>query len=1108
MQNYFSHQTLGTAILCCRKLRKLPLTMKVFIVALLCSVGFAQAAGTYAQNAKISLEANNQTVREVLHEIEAQSEFDFFFNNKHVDLDRRVSVAADRNNIFEVLDEVFEGTNVKYTVLDKKIILSTELQTASAQQQAKAISGTVLDTNGEPLIGATVALKSDNSKGTITDINGHFRLEGLVNNAVLQVSYIGYRTVEVSVAGQKELNIVLKEDTETLDEVVVIGYGTQRKSDLTGGLVAVGKEKLDMVQSSNLLDRLAGQIPGLSVTTGDATPGSDQTLLIRGENSLSASNSPLIVLDGIPYSGSLSDIDPNIIENLSVLKDASAAAIYGSRGSNGVILIQTKKGKVGAPQVTYKGQIRMSQPQQTINVLDGEEYIKFRQDIARLKDNWTGDQLDPENWLSASELINYRQGITTDWQDLIFRNALTHEHQVGISGGTENTTYMAAVSYLGQEGVVENSKLTRYNINLNVTQVLNKWLTIGVQTQFVQRENGGITPNIEHAVKQSPYGLFKDENGNYHEEPMDQSLIVNPFIDVPADQDRTRRNVFINTFADIKLPVKGLSARTTFGYNYRNDFTGTYYPRTTKTGRPTSGKASISNTNYWDYTWENLIKYSNDFGKHHFDATGLFSVQQTQTKSSSMSAEKFVNDDSSYHNIAAGEQNKTVGSSLNETAMLSYMLRLNYSYAGKYMLTLTGRSDGYSAFGANNKYAFFPSVAAAWNVASEEFMEGTQDWLDQLKLRVSYGSNGNQAINPYQTLDRLHTTQYIYGDGAQGVNGAYLPNDGVGNPNLRWETTNTFNVGIDYSFFKGRINGNIEMYVANTKDLLMQRTVPIMNGFSKIMDNVGQTRNKGVEVTLNTVNIRNKDWEWKTSINFSLNRDKIIELRGDGKDDITNKWFIGKPLRVFYDYEVDGIWQEGDQYTYITPEGNEEEIQKGAKPGWAKIKDIDGNGKIDSNDKTIIGSKNPSFLMSMGNTVTYKNFYLSFLLNGTFKVTRTLNEANIGGWSYNLYNYIKGASYWTPETPNAKYPSPVYNAFDGHSFYKDFTYINIKNITLGYNFDFQVCKKMGISGLGINLSVENPYTFCDQRNIMNYEASYAWAYPTARSYSLGVNLTF
>lgn len=365
----------------------------------------------------------------------------------------------------------------------------------------------------------------------------------------------------------------------------------------------------------------------------------------------------------------------------------------------------------------------MSQPQQTIDVMTPDEYITFKQDIARLKDGWSGDQLAPENILSASELINYKKGVTNDWQDYIFRNAFTMEHQVGISGGTESTTYMGAVSYLNQEGVVYNSAMKRYNINLNVTQVLNKWLTIGIQTQFIQRDGGGITPNIEHAVKQSPYGIYKDENGKYYEEPMDQSLIINPMANVNADQDQTRRNFFINTYADILLPVKGLSARTTFGYNYRSDFTGTYYGRDTKDGRTASGKASINNEHYWDYTWENLLKYNREFGKHRFDATGLFSVQQTQKKTSKSSAESFVNDDSSYHNINAGEKNKTVGSGLSETSMLSYMLRLNYSYAGKYMLTLTGRSDGYSAFGANNKYAFFPSVAAAWNIASESFME-------------------------------------------------------------------------------------------------------------------------------------------------------------------------------------------------------------------------------------------------------------------------------------------------------------------------------------------------------------------------------------------------
>ena len=1071
----------------------------ILILVLLCAPVSAQK-----KEKLITLKFTNIPLSEAMPKVEKQSGYTFFYESQQIDIKQKVSLNVKNETINKTIAALLKGTNVKFEIDATHIILYTGKNNKAISGQPQNISGTVIDESGEPIIGANVMVEGT-STGVITDIDGKYTINAPAGSN-LKISYIGYVTQTVKAGRNSTVKLV--EDSKTLAEVVVIGYGTQRKSDLTGGLVSVDQKKLNMINSSNLMDRLAGQIPGLSVTTGDAKPGADQTLRVRGENSLSADNAPLIVLDGIPYNGSLSDIDPNIIESLSVLKDASAAAIYGSRGSNGVILIQSKKGKKGAPQVTYKGQFRMSQPQQTIDVMTPDEYITFKQDIARLKDGWSGDQLAPENILSASELINYKKGVTNDWQDYIFRNAFTMEHQVGISGGTESTTYMGAVSYLDQEGVVYNSAMKRYNINLSVTQVLNKWLTIGIQTQFIQRDGGGITPNIEHAVKQSPYGIYKDENGKYYEEPMDQSLIINPMANVNADQDQTRRNFFINTYADILLPVKGLSARTTFGYNYRSDFTGTYYGRDTKDGRTASGKASINNEHYWDYTWENLLKYNREFGKHRFDATGLFSVQQTQKKTSKSSAESFVNDDSSYHNINAGEKNKTVGSGLSETSMLSYMPRLNYSYAGKYMLTLTGRSDGYSAFGANNKYAFFPSVAAAWNIASESFMENAQNWLDQLKLRVSYGSNGNQAINPYQTLDRLHLTNYIWGDGGAGVNGAYLANDGVGNPNLKWETTQTFNVGIDYSFFNGRINGNIEMYVANTKDLLMKRTVPIMNGYKTIWDNVGKTRNKGVEFTLNTVNIRNKDFEWSTGIIFSLNRDKIVDLRGDKKDDITNKWFIGKPLRVYYDYDVDGIWQEGDKFTYTAADGTEKEIQKGAKPGSAKVKDADGNGYIDSNDKVIIGSKNPSFLMSMSNTLTYKNFYLSFLLNGTFKVTRELNEANIGSWSYNLYNYLHNADYWTPEHTKSKYASPAYNNFDGHSYYKDFTYIQIKNITLGYNFEKNFVKKLGLSGLGVNISVENPYTFCDIRSVLNYDNSWFASYPTARSYVLGLNLSF
>lgn len=1072
----------------------------ILILILLCAPVSAQK-----KEKLVTLKFANIPLSEAMPKVEKQSGYTFFYESQQVDVKQRVSLNVKNETISKTLAALLKGTNIKFDIDNTHIILYTGKNNKDKSESAKGITGTVIDENGEPVIGANVMVVGTTT-GVITDLDGKYTINAPAGSR-LQISYIGYVTQTVKAGNRNTVKLV--EDNNALAEVVVVGYGSQRKSDLTGGIASIDNKKLNMINSSNLMDRLAGQVPGLSVTTGDAAPGADQTLRIRGENSLSASNSPLIVLDGIPYSGSLSDIDPNIIENLSVLKDASAAAIYGSRGANGVILIQSKKGKKEAAKVTYKGQFRISQPQQTVDVMTPEEYITFKQDIARLKDGWSGDQLKPENILSISELVNYQKGVTTDWQDLIFRNAFTMEHQVGISGGTDNTTYMGAISYLDQEGVVENSAMKRYNINLNVTQVLNKWLTIGVQTQFIQRDGGGITPNIEHAVKQSPYGIFLDENGEYYEEPMDQSLIINPFANVKADQDDTRRNFFLNTYADILLPIKGLSARTSFGYNYRSTFTGTYYGRNTKDGRNADGKASINNEHYWDYTWENVLKYNREFGKHRFDATGLFSVQQTQKKTAKSSAESFVNDDSSYHNINAGENKKTVTSSLAETSMLSYMLRLNYSFAGKYMLTVTGRSDGYSAFGKNNKYALFPSVAAAWNIASEEFMEKTNSWMDQLKIRVSYGSNGNQAINPYQTLDRLHLTNYIWGDGSTGVNGVYLPNNGIGNPNLKWETTRTFNIGLDYSFFNGRINGSIEAYEANTKDLLMKRTVPIMNGYKDIMDNVGKTRNKGIEVTLNTVNIRQKDFEWSTSIIFQLNRDKIVDLRGDNKDDITNKWFIGKPLKVYYDYDVKGIWQEGDKYTYIDKEdGKEKEIQKGAKPGSAKLKDANKDGHIDSKDKVVIGSKNPSFYMSMNNTLTYKNFYFSFLLNGTFKVTRELNEANIGSWSYNLYNYLHNANYWTPENPNAKYTSPVYARFDDHSFYKDFTYIQIKNITLGYNFDKNLIKKLGISNLGINLSVENPHTFCDIRSVLNYDTSWFAAYPTARSYVLGLNLTF
>lgn len=1064
----------------------------------------------------ITLKNKNITVKEAMEELKKTSGYSFVFSSKDVNTKKKISISANKASIEEVVNQILKGqTDLTYEIRDKKIIVRKAVSNAAPAQAGK-VKGTITDATGMPVIGAAVKEKGT-SNGVVSDIDGNFALE-VGANATLEISYIGYKTLEVK-ASQQPMNITMVEDAEMLDEVVVVGYGSQRKSDLTGGIASVNAEQLEMVTSNNLLDKLAGQVPGLSITTTNARPGEEQSLRIRGINSLTASNTPLIVLDGIPYNGSLGDIDPEIIESLSVLKDASSAAIYGSRGSNGVILIQTKKGKQGKAQVTYKGQVGLEQPQSRLNLMDGPEYVRMMQEYYHQKEGWTGDQLDPMYILNPRERENYKNGHETDWQDIVLRNALTNRHTVNITGGTEYTKYSATISNLKQEGVMVNSGMRRTNLSMNIVQDLNSWLQIGVGTQFSDKDIDNNNANYEAAIKMSPYGQFLDEERHYVDYPMDQTLFANPMADINATVDNKYRNLFLSTFAEVQLPIKGLTYRTNFGYNYRTSFSGSYYGRNTLSGKNVEGSASISNTHYWDYTWENIVNYNLQIKKHKIDLTGLYSLQQTSNQTSSQTAQCFVNDDSEYHNMAAGEKNQKVTSGLTETSTISYMFRANYNYDNRYMLTLTGRTDGYSAFGANNKYAFFPSAAVAWNISSEDFMETLRDsWLDMLKIRVSYGSNGNQAINSYQTLDRLGVSKYIWGDEGTIANGSYLGFSSVGNPNLKWETTHSFNLGIDFSLFHDRLSGTIETYVANTKDLLMSRNVPVMNGFQSIMDNIGQTRNKGVEITLNSVNMQNKDFTWTTNLNFFLNRDEIVELRGDGKDDITNKWFIGEPLRVIYDYNVIGIWQYDDpQYVKKEVNGNiiegffneqGEEIQAGALPGSAKLEDVNKDGKISAADKKVIGSRTPSFLLSMGNRFQYKNISFSFLLNGTFGQWKERHDLNNERWGF-IWNNISGKEYWTENNHNDQYTALDYMPYDKHSFYSKVNYVTIKNISLDYHLEKQWIKALGISDASINISVNNLYTFSNIDNAVNMDADNMFVtYPTNRSYMFGLNINF
>jgi len=980
------------------------------------------------------------------------------------------------------------------------LLVATNYGYTQAKDQI-TVKGKVTDETGKALVGVSVTVKG--VKNTVqTDANGHYVLQAPAA-ATLVFTYVGFDNQEAKVDPAGIMNVKMA-GNKVLDQVVVIGYGTARKKDLTGGLAVVGKEQLSMVSTPNLMDRLVGQVAGFSITTAEAAPGASQTLLIRGENSISANNSPLIILDGIPYSGSLADIDPNNVENLSILKDASAAAIYGSRASNGVILIQTKRGVLGKAQVNYKGTAGMAEPMQQINVMGPNEYIRFQQDIARIRQGYTGALLDPiaGDIISVTERGNYAKGITHNWQDYVFRKAFTMDHQLSISGGTENTKYMAALAALDQEGVVYNSRLSRLNITTNVDQTFNKWLTTGIGLQYTRKSDGGITPNLEHAIKQSPYGSYKDESGNYVPEPMEYSLIVNPMRNVNGIQDRYNNNFFLSGYANILLPVEGLSLRSNFGYNYRNGFTGTYYGRNTFEGRDqgtqAGGSASINNSNYNDYTWENLLKYERQLGDHRLDVTGLFSMQKTKSWSTGQSGAGFVTDDTEYFMIGSASRLVSNSASLSETAMLSYMGRINYGYKGKYLLTLTGRTDGASVFGINNKYAFFPVAAAAWQIGEEDFLKDKVKWLDMLKVRLSYGANGNQAITPYRTLDRLYSNvKYIWGDDGTAVTTAYLAGDGVGNPNLKWETTYSTNLGLDFQLFKNRLSGTIDAYLSKTRDLLMTRTVPIMNGYNRIWDNIGATQNKGLEVTLNSTNIKGENFQWNSTAVFSLNRDKIVELRGDGIDDVANNWFIGKPLRVFYDYKMIGVWQNGETISV-----------EGAAPGAAKLYDRDGNNKIEPSDRVVIGSKNPRYTASLANRLSYKNFYASALVTGVFGVWRDDHMANLGSWTFGITNYVHGANYWTPENPHATIVSPGYLNPLGHGYYKKVNYVQVKNITFGYKLPHNIAKKVGVSGIDINASVNNLNTFSNIREVLNYDNTWMASYPTARSYMFGLNVNF
>ena len=977
-----------------------------------------------------------------------------------------------------------------------------------AYAQNTTVKGVVRDAMG-PTAGATVVQKGTNN-GTITDLDGNFTIN-VPANAVLVISFVGLDTQEIPVAGKKFIEVTLS-GNEELEEVIVVGYGTQKKSDITGSVASVDKARLSKLPVTNVLQAVQGATAGVTISQGSSIPGDAPSALVRGRNSINAGTGPYIVVDGVPISksgGSLNDINPGDIESMEILKDASATAIYGTNGANGVILITTKHGKEGKPSISYNGYVGIEDFANKMDFCNGAQITQRYKDYVAQN---AGETMYNDYVKNQGEAAAQAAGQETDWiYDMVSRTGIIQDHNVTINGGAEKVKYFISGDYLTQKGVLKGFNYKRYSLRLNIDADVTDYLKIGTNTYIVSHNRDGGRVNFLMAEAMSPYGQVYNEDGSYCIYPMaSENLFFNPMRDVNQDHERRQWNINLNGYADLDFghiwaPLKGLHYKFNFGYSYVPK-RESYYNGAEQNNL--NGYGEIFNAETQNYTAENILSWARDFGKHHIDLTALYASSRRKYHDNTAAASKFINDELLWHNLGGG--GTQVAKSKTELyTTVSQMGRINYSYDSRYLFTATVRRDGSSVFGDNIKYGTFPSVALGWNIANEAFMEGTNDWLNNLKLRLSYGKAGNEAINVYETLSKM-TNAALALDGASYT--ALYPNSRMGNSGLSWESTQSFNVGVDFGFLNNRINGNIDFYTSKTTDLLLQRNLPKISGYSNVYMNMGETANKGLEITINSKNISTKDFTWSTSLVWSWNKNEIKDLYGDGKDDLGNRWFIGHPISVIYDYEMEGIWQKDE-----IERGDHLNHDPQAQAGDIKIRDIDGDGKITpEGDKTIQGQTSPKWIGGLTNTFSYKNITLSIFIQTVQGLKRNNSLLAMASDEMGRRNSTLEVGYWSESNPTNEFRSlsKTSNRW-GYGFPRDASFTRVKDITLSYQFPAKITKALNINALTIYASGRNLFTFTDwigwdpesditQRGWGGYENNY----PMTKSMVFGLNVTF
>ncbi len=946
--------------------------------------------------------------------------------------------------------------------------------------QDRTVTGTITsaeDNTGVP--GVTVVVKNTNA-GTTTDADGRYSINATGDNPTLVFSAVGFATQEIAVGNRSVVDVNLGVDLKTLNEVIVTGYGTQKKSQVTGAISSVSAKEIGELPITNAQQALQGRAAGVDVNQAGSKPGSAPQIRIRGRRSFTGSNDPLFVVDGIPIFGGIEDINPNDIASMEVLKDASSTAIYGSRGSNGVVLITTKRGTPGKTVVSVDAFSGVNQSLGRIDVMNGAQFAEYKRESRRVGDkpNYPAGPATPEAdalIFEPVELEGIRQGRSTDYPDALLRTGTINNYQVGVSGGTQKTQFNLSGNFFQDKGVVKNQDFTRYTFRVNLDHKISDKLSFGTSTLAVYSLRNGEDFNpLGGALDENPLGKPFDDEGNLIFLPTQDGLRTNPYAEiVPGAVINERKNyrIFNSIYGKWEI-IDGLKYQVNFGPDIKIDRYGRFFGSETNARRGAPAQGNTNNEFRFNYTLENIVTYNKQFNQvHDFGVTLLQSIQRDNRERSGIAVTGIPAESQQFYNVGNASQVQSVFTDLEEWTLLSYMARVNYSFKDKYNLTATIRTDGSSRFGANTKFGYFPSVAFAWNITGEDFMQGVR-WTDLLKLRLSYGAVGNQAIDPYQTQARLSRTSYAWENSPAF---GYRPNT-IGNPDLRWESSATANAGLDFGIFSNRLSGSLEFYVTNTTDLLAPQPLPNSTGFGGFTTNIGHTRNTGIELTLTTVNIDRGDFEWRTDFTFNRNKEEIIELANGKVDDIAAGRFIGEPLSVVYDLKKIGIWQT-----------DEADLAKsyGFNPGEVKIEDFNNDGVINANDRQILGSAVPAFVAGMTNRLNYKGFDLMFFLYaraGQFIISDFHANNNTLAGRYNNLDI----DYWTPNNPTNEFPRPnQYQERPRNNStlrYFDGSFLKVRNISLGYNVPKNWAAKLGMTALRLYTSVQQPFIFSEYRS--------------------------